>query len=54
MEFPSFYRIQQHFDETSLKDVARAVRDEFANFKPGTKIRAGQRVAVGVVFDCRN
>ena len=48
MEFPSFYRIQQHFDDTSLKDVARAVRDEFANLNPGTKIRAGQRVAVGV------
>ena len=48
MEFPSFYRIQQHFDDTSMKDVAQAVRDEFANFKPGTKIRDGQRVAVGV------
>jgi hypothetical protein len=48
MEFPLFYRIQQHFDDTSIKDVARAVRDEFANFKPATKIRAGQRVAVGV------
>jgi hypothetical protein len=48
MEFPKFYRIQQRFDDKSLKDVARAVRDEFANFKPATKIRAGQRVAVGV------
>jgi hypothetical protein len=48
MEFPSFYRMQQRFDDTSLKDVAQAVRDEFANFKPGPKIRAGQRVAVGV------
>jgi hypothetical protein len=48
MEFPSFYRVQQHFDATSLKNVARAVRDEFANFKPGPTIRAGQRVAVGV------
>lgn len=48
MEFPSFYRIRQHFDDTSLKDVAQTVRDEFANFKPGPKIRAGQRVAVGV------
>ena len=48
MEFPSFYRVQLRFDDTSLKDVARAVRDEFANFKPGTEVRAGQRVAVGV------
>jgi hypothetical protein len=46
--FPTFYRIQQYFDDTCLKDVAQAVRDEFANFKPETKIRAGQRVAVGV------
>jgi hypothetical protein len=48
MEFPSFYRIRQRFDDTSLKDVAQTVRAEFANFKPGPKIRAGQRVAVGV------
>jgi hypothetical protein len=48
MEFPSFYRIRQRFDDTSLKDVAKAVRAQFANFKPGPKIRAGQRVAVGV------
>ena len=48
MEFPSFYHIRQRFDDTSLKDVAQAVRAEFANFEPGPKIRAGQRVAVGV------
>ena len=48
MAFPLFYRIQQRFDDTSIKDVARAVRDEFANFKPATKIRAGQRLAIGV------
>ncbi len=48
MGFPSFYRVKQRFDVTSIKDVAQAVRDEFADFKPGPKIRAGQRVAVGV------
>lgn len=48
MEYPSFYRIRQRFDDTSLKDVAQAVRDEFASFKPETKIHAGQRVAVSV------
>jgi hypothetical protein len=48
MEFPLFYRIHQRFDDTSIKDVAGAVRDEFARFKPATKIRAGQRVAIGV------
>jgi hypothetical protein len=48
MDYPAFYRVKQRFDVTSVKDVAQAVRHEFANFKPGPKIRAGQRVAVGV------
>ena len=30
MDMPSFYRIRQDFDTTSLKDVAAAVRDEFS------------------------
>ena len=48
MEFPLFYRIRQSFDDTSIKDVAQAVRDEFANFKPWQTIQAGQSVAVCV------
>ena len=48
MDFPPVYRVKQSYDATSIKDVARAVRDEFANFKPGARIRPGQRVAVGV------
>ncbi|MGD9043695.1 MAG: lactate racemase domain-containing protein [Desulfobacterales bacterium] len=48
MDYPKFFRVKQRFDVTSIKNVARAVRDEFANFKPGAKIRPGQRVAVGV------
>jgi hypothetical protein len=48
MEYPSFYCIRQRFDDISLRDVAQAVRDKFANFKPETVIHAGQRVAVGV------
>ena len=48
MDYPKFFRVKQRFDVTSIKNVAQAVRDEFANFKPGPKIRAGQRVAVGV------
>jgi hypothetical protein len=48
MDFPSFYRIQQRFDVTSIDDVAGAVRDEFAKFDPADKIRPGQTVAVGV------
>jgi hypothetical protein len=48
MDYPTFFRVKQRFDVTSIKDVARAVRDEFANFKSGARIRAGQRVAIGV------
>jgi hypothetical protein len=48
MDFPSFYRIQQRFDVTSIDDVAGAVRGEFAKFDPADKIRPGQTVAVGV------
>ncbi|UCE55001.1 MAG: DUF2088 domain-containing protein [Desulfobacterales bacterium] len=48
MHFPPLYRIQQCFDVTSIGDVARTVRDEFANFDPNDKIRPGQTVAVGV------
>ena len=48
MDFPSFYRIQQRFDVTSIDDVAGAVRGEFAKFDPADKIRPGQSVAVGV------
>jgi hypothetical protein len=48
MHLPSLYRIQQLFDVTSIDDVAQAVRDEFASFTPGTRVRPGQSVAVGV------
>jgi hypothetical protein len=48
MDMPSFYRIRQDFDTTSLADVAAAVRDEFSKFDPADKIRPGQTVAVGV------
>ncbi len=48
MDFPSFYRVKQSFHVTSIKDVSRAVRDEFANFRPRPRVRPGQSVAVGV------
>jgi hypothetical protein len=48
MHFPPMYRIQQHFDETFIDDVAGAVRSAFANFDPADKIQPGQSVAVGV------
>ncbi len=48
MDFPSFYRAKQHFEVTSIKDIAQTVRAEFVNFTPKTKIQPGQTVAVGV------
>jgi hypothetical protein len=48
MDYPTFFRVKQRFDVTSIKNVAQAVREEFADFKPGSKIRPGQSVAVGV------
>ena len=48
MDLPSFYRIRQRFDVASLPDVAAAVREAFAKLDLGGKIRAGQKVAVGV------
>jgi len=48
MNIPSFYRIRQRFDVTSVADVAAAVRGEFSKFDPGDKIRPGQTVAVAV------
>ncbi|UCF92212.1 MAG: DUF2088 domain-containing protein [Desulfobacterales bacterium] len=48
MTLPALYRIQQKFDVTSIADVAGAVRAEFAAFDPGSRIRPGQKVAVGV------
>ena len=48
MDFPSFYRVKQHFNVTSIKDVAQMVRAEFANFTPKTRIQPGQTVAVAV------
>jgi hypothetical protein len=48
MNIPPFYHIRQRFDHTGLADAAAAVRNEFAAFDPGDKIRPGQSVAVGV------
>jgi hypothetical protein len=48
MKFPSLYRIQQRFDVSSIEDVATAVRNEFAGFKPAVDIHPGQTVAVAV------
>ena len=47
-QFPLFYRVDQHFPDTSIPDVPAVVRREFAKFDFGGKIRPGQSVAVGV------
>jgi hypothetical protein len=48
MTFPIFYQIKQRFDVTSIGDVAGAVREQFAGFNPGDKVKPGQTVAVAV------
>ena len=48
IEFPSLYRVEQHFDQTSVVDVAAEVRQRFAAFQPGVCVTPGQRVAVCV------
>ncbi|MGD8562112.1 MAG: hypothetical protein PVG03_06240 [Desulfarculaceae bacterium] len=47
-QFPLFYRVDQHFVDTAIRDVPAAVRAEFAKFDPGDRIKPGQSVAVGV------
>ena len=48
MEFPPLYPVRQKFDQSTVPDVERAVREEFAGFDPGERVRPGQSVAVGV------
>lgn len=48
MTFPAFCQIKRSFDVSSIEDVAQSVREQFASFNPGAKVKAGQTVAVGV------
>jgi hypothetical protein len=48
MRFPFLYRIQQRFNETSIDDVAGAVRGAFTNFDLAEKIQPNQTVAIAV------
>ncbi len=48
MNYPLFHRVKQSFNVTSIKNVEQVVRNNFATFRPETKILPGQRVAVGV------
>lgn len=48
MPFPWLYRVDQNFDVTTFENVAEAVREQFAKFPSGDKVRQGQSVAVAV------
>ena len=48
MDLPSFYHIQQDFDDTSIDDVAAQVRQQFHQFDFGTEVKKGQSAAVAV------
>lgn len=42
------YRVEQHFRQPAIIDVAAAVREQFARFDSAGRVHPGQRVAVGV------
>ena len=46
MEYPRMFRLKQHFDAPTLDDVYGSVRAEIQKLDPGSKISAGQTVAV--------
>ena len=46
MEYPQMFRLKQHFDAPTLDDVYGSVRAEIQKLNPGSKIKAGQSVAV--------
>jgi len=48
MPYPRLLRIRQHFDPSHLTDVAGRVRSELERTAVGTRIRAGESVAVGI------
>lgn len=46
--FPNLHRVEQHFRQPAIRDVAAAVREQFARFDAAGRVRPGQRVAVAV------
>ena len=48
MDLPSFYRIRQRFDATSLSDVAASVRAEFSKLDL-TSHSHGNGTGIGMV-----
>jgi hypothetical protein len=47
-DYPSMYRVRQHFDETAISDLPKVIRQELAGLELATQVRAGQSVAVAV------
>jgi hypothetical protein len=47
-EFPEFCRVRMHYRAEQIRDIAAAVNREMEAVLPGSGIRAGNRVAVGV------
>ena len=48
MGYPKMFRMRQKFDAPTLEDVAAGVRDEIGAIDPGSKIKAGETVAITV------
>ena len=48
MDYPKIFRMRQKFDAPTVKDVPAAVREEVRRINPGTRIKAGQTVAITV------
>jgi len=46
MTFPRMYRIRQTFDQTSVKDIAEAVRHELTKLSLQQTIKSGDRIAI--------
>jgi hypothetical protein len=46
MTFPRMYRIRQTFDQTSVNDIAEAVRDELTKLSLQKRLNSGDRVAI--------
>ena len=48
MEYPTMFRIRQHFDAPRIDDIPAAVRAEIGKLNPGENIKSGHTVAISV------
>ena len=48
MEYPTMFRIRQHFDAPRIDDIPAAVRSEIGKLNPGETIKPGHTVAISV------